>query len=498
MILNRLAASPYGVHLWLLLYAGAWVLIPYWSNAGLPLDVVEQSAWGREWPLGLYRHPPMKVWLQEIAFLATGGWLPSVYLVSALAFVAAQLALYALLRDVHDRTFAFIAVVLSGLVFYFGVHLPQWNANIAQYPFAALFLLGTWRALTRGSIGWWLLAAVAAAGGLLSKFTFVLIPACLGLLVLIDPYWRSRLRPVHLAASLVLFAALVAPTLWWTFFSGGSEAGDFIVERTGLDSGRWSDHLMGPLVVIGATLGVLVLPWIAVRFGIAGAPKPADEEAGRLETMLAVASFGPLLVIALGALVLGVDIKDHWLLVNFLFLPPWLLSRGMRGRWAAMRFRPGGEVLVLGAVLVIMLVYPLERQAAYWRADGRPMEWTPLMPAAPLVNAAQDVWDEGLEAHCLPPLPLAVVGGESPAAIVASTLPTRAQWFDQFEAGRSPWVDVGALEATGALAIGPGGEFFADYGLVRAATRQYDWPNSRGGEGTTIEISAWLPQSVCQ
>jgi len=289
----------------------------------------------------------------------------------------------------------------------------------------------------------------------------------------------------------------VAPTLWWTFAAEGSAAGDFIVARTGLDDGGWPDHLLGPLMVIGATLGALILPWLAIRFGIVGAPQPEEDQARRLETMLAVTCFGPLLVIALGALVLGVEIKDHWLLVHFLFLTPWLLLRARRTNAGSMRFRRRGEALVLGAVLAIMLIYPLERQAAYWGAEGEAMYWTPLMPAEPLAQAAREVWREGLEAQCLPPSPVRIVGGAVPAAIVASSLSRRAQWLEHFDLGLSPWVDDGTLGRTGALAIGAGGRALEKHGLVRAASRQYEWLNARGGEGRTITIAAYLPASAC-
>ena len=42
-----------------------WTLVPALTHHNLPLDVIEQTAWGAEWQLGYFKHPPMAAWLTE-------------------------------------------------------------------------------------------------------------------------------------------------------------------------------------------------------------------------------------------------------------------------------------------------------------------------------------------------------------------------------------------------------------------------------------------------
>lgn len=501
MVLNRLAELRAGVLLWLAAYGLLWIALPLAFNAGLPVDVVEIVAWGREWLVGLYRHPPMKTWLMEIAFQATGGWLGSPYLLSAVAFAVAQLALYAAIRDVLPRSFAFAAVVLSGLIVYFGVHLPQWNANIAQLPFAALFLFGLWRALDRGSGGWWLLAGAAAAGGFLAKYSFALIPLSAAAVVLYDPWMRSRIRFVPALAGVTATALLIAPNLVWLLGNPqAAEASMAANARLSSDGGLMA-RLLSPLTVIGVTLGVSILPAIAVARGLVSTGHLADAEAERsekLRKLFAAALFGPILATIGVAIVTGVMIKDHWLIVNFLFLPGWLLLR-FRGQQAALEWTPGGVIFVAIAIAVIAFVYPAERWSHYWFANGKPVSWTPLMPGAPLADASKSVWRQALERAGLPEAtPVAIVGGGVQAATVANLLPERPQWFEHLDARLSPWVSPQTLRENGVLVVGTvGPASLAELGLCPFAATDYHWLNGRGSEGTTVRIEAFLPAETC-
>lgn len=495
MLLNRLAAMPGGVIVWLVAFGLLWTVVPLASNAGLPIDVVEIVAWGREWLVGLYRHPPMKAWLMEIAFQASGGWPESAYVLSVAAFAAAQLALYLAVRDVRPRGFAFAVAALSPLIVYFGIHLPQWNANIAQLPFAALFVLGVWRALDRGRWGWWLLAGAAAAGGLLAKYSFALIPVCVAALALCDPWMRSRIRLPGAALGVLVAVVLLAPHLLWVL-DNFAAAQSGVTGHGRMHLGDWTDRLTAPLSVIGVTLAVAILPALAIRFGIEGSGGSATDavRARKLKSLFGAALIGPVLIVAGIAAATGVMIKDHWLIVHFLFLPGWLLL-AMKGGEAELAWNARGNAFVLACVAVLALVYPLERLSRYWFADGRPVVWAPLMPAAPLAGAARETWREALAAAGMPAdTPIPVAGGGVAAATVANVLPERPSWFEQLDPAKSPWVDRDLLRRHGLLVIGMEGAGRLDgLGLCRLASRDYMWPNGRGGEGDTVHIEAFLP-----
>ncbi len=502
MLLNRLAEWRAGVVLWLAAYGLLWTLLPLIFNAGLPVDVVEIVAWGREWLVGLYRHPPMKTWLMEIAFQATDGWLGSPYLLSAVAFALAQLAIYAAIRDVLPRSFAFAAVVLSGLIVYFGVHLPQWNANIAQLPFAALFILAMWRALDKGSVVWWLVTGAAAAGGFLTKYSFALIPVCVAALALYDPWMRSRIRMVPAALGVVVTCVLIAPNLLWLLNNPeAAEAAMAANSRLSAGGGGVTARLVSSLTVIGVTLGVAVLPAIAVLRGLSGRGRVDDAQLGRvhlLTRLFGVALFGPILATIGIAVVTGVMVKDHWLIVNFLFLPAWLLLR-VRGRSAEIEWSKRGTIFVLVSIAAIAFVYPAERWSHYWFANGRAVSWTPLMPGEPLATAAKSVWRDALSKAGLPATtPVAIAGGGVEAATVANLLPERPHWFEHLDPNLSPWVSQDDLRRHGVLVIGPADpSSLAALGLCALASTDYPWRNGRGTEGVTVRIEAFLPAESC-
>ena len=500
-MLNRLADMRYGTLLWLLAYGALWVLLPLTFNSGLPLDVVEIVAWGREWLVGLYRHPPMKTWLMEVFFQAGNGWLGSAYVLSAVAFSVAQMAIYAAIRDVRSSSIAFAAVAASGLVVYFGIHLPQWNANIAQLPFAALFILAVWRALDRGSWFWWLLAGASAAGGFLAKYSFALIPIAVAVYTIYDPWTRARIKPLQAIVAACLLLLLIAPNLHWLWQSMDAAQAS-VARHSGLRLGGWAERIVSPLSVLSVTVAVAILPFLAIRFGVieTGSSPQDDARIRTLKGLFGAALFGPILfVIALG-IVSGLMIKDHWLIVNFLFLPAWLVLQ-LHGRAQSLIWTKLGSLFLFASILVIGALYPLERASHYWFANGQPVAWMPLMPAQPLADAVQQTWDDGLSSAGMAQQPVSIVGGGVAAAAVANVLPARPAWFEHLDPLLSPWISDEMLKEKGIVVVGDAevnASHLKTLGLCVVASRTYDWLNGRGTMGMKVLIVVYLPNQHCQ
>ena len=165
--MNRFAQSPFAPYIFFALYAFAWTVTATLSDESFHFDIQEEIAWGKDWLIGLYRHPPMKVWLLEIANQLTGFAEFTPYLLSTALFGLCQIALYVMLADVVSRRLAFFAVLSSTSVYLFGSQLPLWNANTVQFAFVGLFLFSVWRALENKSALWLVAAGVFAAGGVL-------------------------------------------------------------------------------------------------------------------------------------------------------------------------------------------------------------------------------------------------------------------------------------------------------------------------------------------
>ena len=64
-------------------------------------------------------------------------------------------------------------------------------------------------------IVWWLGVGVSCGLGLLSKYTMIMLPAGLGLLMLIVPPFRHHLRTPWPWLAALLAGAIFSPNLWW-------------------------------------------------------------------------------------------------------------------------------------------------------------------------------------------------------------------------------------------------------------------------------------------
>ena len=148
-----------------------WTLAPTVANDALPLDVVENGAWGPEWLLSSYKSPALSTWFLEFSRLATGslGW--PAYLVSQL-FVSLTFALVFLLgkEDLGTERALAGTLLLTG-VYYFSWPTPEFNQDVAQMPLWAGVVLSLWRATETKRWGWWLLLALFGAAGLYAKLS---------------------------------------------------------------------------------------------------------------------------------------------------------------------------------------------------------------------------------------------------------------------------------------------------------------------------------------
>lgn len=498
--LDWLVASLGGVIVFLALYTVLWTLIPYFSNAGLPVDTIEEVAWSREWPLGIYRHPPMMIWLVGIAWDATGGWIGSPYLASGLALSVGLVFIYLLVRMTRPASQGGLAVLVTPLVYFFGPQLPQWNANIAQLPFAGLFVYAAFRGVMSRSLGWTVLAGIAAGGGLLGKYSFGLIVVFAAAGLLADPLARSRVKVLHILLALVACIIVFLPHVWW-FFTAPMNTVDYFKMSAERTEGSALGHLTSPLLVILEVVGVL-LP--SALIAIRGVERTRDAAVGvdvkldrSLRVYLSFVVLGPVAIAAfIGALGGGL-IKDQWLIAYLLAAPAYVvllfIPAGLAVSW-----RKSGAIFFSVVLVILAAAYPAERAAHYLRADGRPVVWAPLMPADTMARAGLDLWQRAVTEAGRPDMPLTIVAGGPPAAGVANVTPGRPAWFEEFNMDFSPWITDEALRSRGLLATRPVPEgFAAAHGLCVAVSENFEWKNGRGGLGRNAALTVLLPDGLC-
>ena len=74
----------------LALHVLVWWWLPALLQHNLPLDVIEQLAWGHEWQMVYFKHPPLPAWIVESVAVASGRWPPALYLIGPLLYAVAQ------------------------------------------------------------------------------------------------------------------------------------------------------------------------------------------------------------------------------------------------------------------------------------------------------------------------------------------------------------------------------------------------------------------------
>ncbi|MEO0543172.1 MAG: glycosyltransferase family 39 protein [Pseudomonadota bacterium] len=500
--MNSFASSPRAPYIFFAIYALAWTITATLSDVSYHFDIQEEIAWGKEWLIGLYRHPPMKVWLLEIANQATGFAEFTPYLLSTVLFGVGQVAIYWMLADVVSRRLAFFAVMSTTAVYLFGSQLPLWNANTVQFPFVGLFVLSVWRALDRRSPGWLVAAAVFAACGVLGKYSYFLIIAPVALWALVVPELRQRIAWRGLIIAIAVFAMLLAPNAFW-FLTEGEPARQFIANRTS----ETYHGVLGALLAAGEIvlifIGLILAPALFGLFGLTAGDRLGEAELRlrRLLHVLGAAAVGSHLLILVVVLVTGTVVKDHWLMASLLTVPPFLVVFMHRHRQDVTLNRIGA-VFCAAWLVGILAAYPLERYVKLeGRPNGKPFAWFPVMPSQPLVDKATNFWTD-LPSKAgqtgFPDGPAFIAGG-TVAALVANNYPGRPSWLEGFSPALSPWVSVQDIQSKPFLSIGPVPTSFLErHDLCVVYHRRTMWKNIRGEDAREINFHAVAPQTYCE
>ena len=499
--MNRLATSPFAPYVFFALYALAWTVTATLSDASYHFDIQEEIAWGKEWLIGLYRHPPMKVWLLEIANQITGFAELTPYLLSTVLFGVGQIAIYTMLTDAVSRRMAFFAVIATTSIYLFGSQLPLWNANTVQFAFVGLFLLSVWRALQTKSLRWYVLAAIFAAGGTLGKYSFLSIVAP----VVIWVFWvadlRARIAWVGLVAAIVVFIALVLPTGYWLLTEGG-QARQFISNRTSTTYPGITGVFLAAGEITLIFFGLIAAPFLFGWWGLSRGDKrdQASVTLRRLLHVLGAAAIGPHIIVLGLVLATGTVIKDHWLMASLFAVPPFLIFY-LHRHWQDVRLNRWGALFCVAWLAGILAAYPLERYIKLENEpNGRPFSWFPVMPHPPLIEAAENFWRDAsgktVDAS-LREQPAFVAGGTA-AALVANHYEGRPSWLENFSPALSPWISEEDIATKPFLSIGPVPKRVLErYKLCVVYRQAFQWKNIRGQEARTINFYAAAPKQFC-
>jgi 4-amino-4-deoxy-L-arabinose transferase-like glycosyltransferase len=242
-----------------------------WVTLSTPIELFFDEAyylsWAQHLDWGYYSKPPVVAWLIRLTTTLFGNAPWAVKLSAPLLYALTALLIYQMGSLLSGRR----AALLAGLVFLF-MPLVGFNSLFVTTDAPLLFFwaLSTYcflLALQRRRLGWWLTAGLAGGLGLLSKYTFILLPLTFLLYATVSELGRRVLaqREFWLACGLALCCLL--PNLLWNYhhdfisfqhtaeISKQGEAGFDVVAAVS----RLLEFFIGQMFVFGPVFAVLLL-----------------------------------------------------------------------------------------------------------------------------------------------------------------------------------------------------------------------------------------------
>jgi 4-amino-4-deoxy-L-arabinose transferase-like glycosyltransferase len=453
-MIGRIAVTTISVQraFWafLLLHIFVWTLLPILFHPNAPLDVVEAISWGRAWQLGYYKHPALAYWLANLAYLACGGRLWGIFLLSQLSIAAGLWAVWRIASEVLDEWRALAACVLLEGVIYYNFTSAEFNPNVLELAFWPLIILFAWRSLGSGAGGasssWnWVGLGVCAGLGLFAKYYTAMLLVSLLVFLITDREARRVWRHAGPYLSMATAAAVFSPHAWWMLHTRLATV-DYALRRTAAHQSQLT-HLTFPLKFAGAQL-LALLPMLVAFLFLFGWWKPDSAFRSSLKARLLLASvLGPFSLTLLLSVIFNWQLLSMWGTPLWSFLPLLLLWSHRTPDLCRCRFKQVAMTSVsLMVLLALAFVVPL---TAGPYLSGKPRK--ALFGGEQLGKAITQRWRQQVGA------PLRVVVGDTwMAGNLAFYSPDHPSVLTDGNFSLSPWVSYNELRREGAVVVWEG------------------------------------------
>ena len=457
----------------LLAHMVIWTLTPLLVHTGMPMDVVEGYAIGREWVIGTFKHPAMPSWLLEISRIVTRnvGW--PAYLLSSLCIVATYVFVFLLAREMLDIRRAVASALLLSGVLYFSWVSPEFNHNVLQMPLWAGVIFALWRARETGSNGWWALVGALAAAGLYAKFSTAVLLLVVLAYMLLDAKCREQLGRTGPWVALAVFCVLMTPLVNWLVDTQFLLL-DYAEARA--TRGRAGSVLLFLWKQIASSAGLLLLlalaslhrPWKLPLKRITR-PQPALEISADADRFIQTFFWGPIALMAFGALFTGVGLKGAWgtSILSLAGIAA-IIAAGKLQIALALHRITAGAILLL-AVIPAGYAASVKLSDRFSKSPPR-VAW----PQDEIARRLQKIWRQRTG------MPLRIVAGDLwIGGMVAAKSPDRPSLLIDGDLARSPWLTSAMIEKHGALIV-------AWWRQPMASPLQFPHVKALGVEGTEI------------
>ncbi len=325
---DNIVSSAYMFWLCSGVYMLAWIVVPTFSISNVPIDTLEGYAWGHEWPLGTYKHPPLAAWVLEVLAILTNRAAWAHFLANELAVITTFWAVWQTGRRITDETGALVGALLLVVIPYYNIIIPEFNPNVLQLPFWALICWSFHRAVKDNRAVDWLALGLWSAASLYTKYSSALLLASLLGLMLYHPDARKRFTSRGPWLTILTASILLLPHIVWLLKN------NFIPFTYAED--RFEHLPYGPAFLVVPAMFIFwqastLLPAIFV-YGISFG-RPHAQKKGSIsfdKVFLYCITFGPALLACLIAMLTGGAIRNMWATPFWNFI----------GLWAVFSFHP--------------------------------------------------------------------------------------------------------------------------------------------------------------
>ncbi len=204
-----------------LVHALAWSIVPALIVGGLHQDVLEAAYWGNDLALGYDRHPPLPSWLMNAVLRIGHAPIFSLLLMSQLGMAVAAAYVWRAARLFGGANSAALAAMLFLISLAASFFAVQVNHNSLLAPFWAASLFYGLSYLENRKIADAALFGTAVGLGMLVKYEMAVLAACLFIIALVVPRYRTAIFRPATGVALVVALAILSPHLAWLWRSDG-------------------------------------------------------------------------------------------------------------------------------------------------------------------------------------------------------------------------------------------------------------------------------------
>ena len=413
--------------LFLLLHVIVWTLVPALSNVNLPLDTIEALAWSSNLDWGFVKHPPLSGFFVEAVYRLIGNQDWAYYLLSQLFIATSFFIIWIFSKDFfQNQTSRLISILLLEGIYFYNFTSPEFNVNVCQLPFWALSVLFVWRGIKNNKAQDWLLFGLFAALGVLSKYLFVYLLVVLAIftfniILKNKAYIKSLL-------SFIPFCLILIPHLIWLIENEFITLA-YALNRTGSGDQTFIDFFFHPSIFAIKQIGILIPFLILSSFLILKSKIKFNLKDKKLIFLLFI-NFGPLFLMFLTSLIMGVKIRTMWMTPFYLFsgvLLIYLISESIK-------------ISKIKNFYILFLFFFILSPTIYLYVSLTETNKRTDYPGEEIARLVQSRWDKNFSNEIS-----VIIGDEWFGGNLSYHLRSRPKWFNSLDKIKNEEIDGGVI-----------------------------------------------------